>query len=63
MAALMNFFVLPTNLIACLLVREPTAPSAALVVLVKAKLAETILPQLQAAGYVPGSSVSGGESA
>jgi len=44
-----NLFVLPSNLIALLFVREATAPSPALAALVKARIADQIVPQLQAA--------------
>jgi hypothetical protein len=48
-AAIVNVFVLPSNLIACLFVKKPTAPSPLLASFVKVKLAETVAPQCQAA--------------
>ncbi len=40
---------LPSNLIALLFVREAATPSSALTTLVKARIAERIVPELQAA--------------
>jgi hypothetical protein len=47
-AAIINIFVLPSNLIACLFTKKQTSPSPTLVTFVKVKLAETMAPQLQA---------------
>jgi hypothetical protein len=48
-AAIINAFVLPSNLIACLFTKKQTSPSPMLVTFVKVRLAETMAPQLQAA--------------
>lgn len=45
-AALFNLFILPTNLIAALFIRTPMEPSPALRQFVKARLAESIVPQM-----------------
>jgi hypothetical protein len=45
-ALIYNVFVLPTNLFAAALTRQPEAPSPALVKLVKAGLAEALAPQI-----------------
>jgi endogenous inhibitor of DNA gyrase (YacG/DUF329 family) len=47
-AAFCNLFVLPTNLIAAAFVRTPKGPSVALRMFVKARMAETVVPQLLA---------------
>ena len=48
-AALYNLFILPTNLLAALMIRTPSEPSAALTRFVMISLAETLVPQLLAA--------------
>lgn len=45
-AALCNLFVLPTNLIAAAFIRTPREPSQALRAFVKARLAESVAPNL-----------------
>lgn len=41
-----NLFVLPTNLFASILTRQPAAPSGALVRLVKSRMADAVMPQI-----------------
>ncbi len=41
-----NFFVLPTNLLASILTKQPTAPSGALVRQVKSRMADAVMPQI-----------------
>jgi hypothetical protein len=41
-----NLFVLPTNLLASILTRQPAAPSPALATLVKSRMADAVMPQI-----------------
>jgi endogenous inhibitor of DNA gyrase (YacG/DUF329 family) len=62
-AAFCNLFVLPANLLAAAFIRTPKEPSAALRRFVKARLAETLVPQLLAARAATGDAAPSGQSA
>jgi hypothetical protein len=47
-AAVFNLFVLPANIIGFLFIRQPRAPSSALMTLVKAQIADDMLQELAA---------------
>ena len=45
-ALFINTFVLPTNLLAAILTRQPAAPSRAFSTLVKSRMADAVMPQI-----------------